>query len=690
VSGYAGGYAISTVEPHTHTGDNEGGTVDHGVLTGVLDNDHPLYQRKHGFDLGSTGVATQTLTYDKTARKITLTPTGSTFRFWIDGVEFVKTGAQVSGVHSTTTGEKFFYYDSAGALQVMDTPWSIRDRTVTPVAVVYWNNDLTDGVCFYECHTADRQLEIHYNLHFSRGCQWISGFDLTGYTLNTDSDAAVTYAIAAGVIADEDIKFDSAAEADGGPYSIFWREGATGVWKWTANDTFPFKYGATYPSYNQWTGATWQLTEVTGGGTIQYVNYYICATSAVSPAAASAFHIPGQAVYSSLGAAQAEGLSSLSLGTLPFEEVAPLYRVTLAIRNSFAGTYKCEIVQVSSLKNQTVTITGGAAVNPGSLVDSQTFTTTGAGTWIRPTSFTPRKIWVRCWAGGGGGGGGGAAATTTKRYGGAGGGGGAFLEKWFDASEIVGDQSLTVGVGGTAGPGAASNGTSGTDGGIGGPSTWGTTVRVAAYGGGGGRGGGTGGGGVYYGGGGGGTHGPGAVGTTSANSGVGGRPQFTVTSSIGCTGGGGANSGASATIGGSSEYGGAGGGTTNNSATPVASSGGTSLYGGGGGGGGGGVTATPGAAAAAAGGSSGVWPYAQDNGGAAGTAGGAGTAGAAGAIHSAGGGGGGGAASISVVGGAGGQGGVRGGGGGGGGAGTGSGGAGGAGGRGEIIVITFG
>lgn len=360
----SGGTAAETPE-HTHQSAATCGTLDHGLVNtaaSLLDNDHPLYQRKHGFEVSSVGAALQTITYDKTTRKITITPTGATFRFWIDGVQFIKTGAQVLGTaHGTTTGKYFIYYDSSGVMQVsaVETPWGIRDRTVIPVSVVYWNNDISDGVCFYECHTADRTLEQHYRDHFSQGAQFISGYDLTGYTPSTDSDAAVTYAVAAGIMADEDIKFDSTAIADGGSYSIFWREGAAGPWRWTATDTFPFKYGTTYPSYNQWTGATWQLTEVTGGGTIQYLNYYICATSAVSPVAASAFHVPGQSVYTSLADAQAESLQSLSLGTIPFEEVAPLYRITYAIRNSYAGTHKCQIVQVTSLKNQTVTVAGG-------------------------------------------------------------------------------------------------------------------------------------------------------------------------------------------------------------------------------------------------------------------------------------------------------------------------------------------
>jgi hypothetical protein len=338
--------------PHQHA---------HSTLVGLQGVDHPLYHRKHGFELGDNGGALQTITYNPGTQKITVAPTGASFRFWIDGIEFRKYGAQVSPAHALTTGAYFFYYDAAGVLGVsaVGAAWSIRDRTVTPVSIVYWNNTLTSGVAFYECHTADRVLEMHYNLHFSRGCQYISGFDLTGYTPLTDTDAGVTYAIGEGVIADEDIRFTSAAIADGGPYYVFYRSGAAGDWTWSSTANFPFAYGATYPQRNQWTGATWQLTEV-GDAVGRYVNYFICATTSVYPAGSSAFLIPGQADHASLPAAQAESLQSLSLGTLPFEEVAPLYRVTLFCRSTLGGTYNCRIEQVSSLKNQTVTVAGGS------------------------------------------------------------------------------------------------------------------------------------------------------------------------------------------------------------------------------------------------------------------------------------------------------------------------------------------
>lgn len=121
-------------------------------------------------------------------------------------------------------------------------------------------------------------------------------------------------------------------------------------------------------------------------------------------------------------------------------------------------------------------------------VDVQVFTATGAGTWTKPTSFTPKAVIVVMWGAGGGGGAGASLATATVAKGGGGGGGGAYNTRYFQAADLGATENLSVGAGGTAGvPGAA--GAAGGDGGVGGTTTFGTVTMLSAFGGGGGRGG---------------------------------------------------------------------------------------------------------------------------------------------------------------------------------------------------------
>ena len=75
----------------------------HGTLRGLDRIDHEQYHRKHGFELNDDGTPAVVITYDDTNRTFTITPVGTTFTFWVDGLQFVKTGAQTSSAHPNTT-----------------------------------------------------------------------------------------------------------------------------------------------------------------------------------------------------------------------------------------------------------------------------------------------------------------------------------------------------------------------------------------------------------------------------------------------------------------------------------------------------------------------------------------------------------------------------------------------------------
>lgn len=314
------------------------------------------------------------------------------------------------------------------------------------------------------------------------------------------------------------------------------------------------------------------------------------------------------------------------------------------------------------------------------LIDTQIFTATGAGTWTKPAGAVLVRVDVI--GAGGGGGGGRGNSSLTIRGGGQGGGGGARMRMWFDAVDLGATESLSVGTGGTAGTGGS--GAVGTIGGQGGDTWFGNASQAAAklwaFGGGPG--------GASYngttiqtGGSGGGILSAGAQGTAATN---GGSPNNGLTGQA--QGYGGAHVPLSGT-GIPAVWGGASGGG-NGSGVGAGADGGVSQYGGGGGASGGGVSGTN---VEGAGGTGGNNTIGQSGGG--GTAGavngGAGGAGAAGNAYHSGQGGGGGGGQDSGTGGVGGAGGAPGGGGGGGGGGTTVGGAGGVGGRGEVRVYTY-
>lgn len=214
--------------------------------------------------------------------------------------------------------------------------------------------------------------------------------------------------------------------------------------------------------------------------------------------------------------------------------------------------------------NALVRYNGSAWVNTAAgVLDYQTFTTSGAATWTKPSGVTASSmVFIQVWGGGGGSGGCAAAASGSGS-----GGGGAYIEAWIPASALGATESLNIGAAGTAGASGDNPG------GAGGNSTFGSWLT--AYGGGGGEGGA--GGDNASGGGGGGGLSVGTVGSgNGATGGPGGSPNAGSASSHG--GGTGATTSAAA---GQSMWGGGGGGANVTNTT-----GGNSIYGGGGGGGG--------------------------------------------------------------------------------------------------------
>lgn len=314
-------------------------------------------QLASGFPLDANMAYGVALTYDPGTRKVTLTPTLASFDIYVRGTKITTTGVHESVAHGAGAANYYYYHDGSAFVWATD-PWPFDEA---PICYVVWLG--ADGVGYFELHTTSRDPNIHRVLHFSQGTQVQTRGAITGYTPSTDSDVAVTYAIAQTVILDEDIQYTLTALADGGPYTIWWRTTA-GAWTYTEGATLPFKYG-TYPQWNRISDFT--LVDL---GSLEYCNYYVFATPALETQQQFII-VPGQAMYSSLAGAQAESVSGLSFGTLPFQEIAPLYKITMRARNTYGGTAKCMIEAVETLVGTRVSVTSTAVPNHNALAGLQ-------------------------------------------------------------------------------------------------------------------------------------------------------------------------------------------------------------------------------------------------------------------------------------------------------------------------------
>lgn len=329
---------------------------------------------KTGISVDANGDYLTTLAYNETTRTVTIAPTGTSFEIFIQGTKYTFTGAQ-SIVHSATQGDHFIYFDSTGTLVTATTPWDLFIHA--PVCFVMWDATNSRGIPFEERHHAGRDVWWHENQHFNEGTKTGTGFGISGYTLADGStDAAVTWAIASGLLYDEDIQVTTQALADGGPYTILERSGASGVWLIDRSFTLPFFHSGNVLQYNQNTGATWQRTNLTED---TYVNYYVFAatampTTSVTPAPSATQQIvivPGQAIHATEALASAETNASISWGTLPFQEIAPLYKVMLrynaVVPAAYSNTARCAIISITRTVGTAASITLAATTDHGSL-----------------------------------------------------------------------------------------------------------------------------------------------------------------------------------------------------------------------------------------------------------------------------------------------------------------------------------
>jgi hypothetical protein len=283
-----------------------------------------------------------TLYYDPTTTGFAIS---GSYDVYVDGIKYSKTGdaATITPAYGTT----FIKYDAAGAFNVSTTAWAIDDKNAQ-AAYVFFNDGATDSFMSEERHGCTMDAPTHAWMHFTQGAKYKSGFAIGDYLpLNSDTVGNNKYSIAAGDFYDEDILNSVTALADNGPYNIFYRTGASGNWTWSKTEAYPYFINANSIRYNQFTGATWQLTNITTNN--RWVNYYVFATNALT----SGFGIvivPGQTIYTSLALAQGESVANLSLGTLPFAEIVPLYRVTHQFASGYANANgRARIVAVANL-----------------------------------------------------------------------------------------------------------------------------------------------------------------------------------------------------------------------------------------------------------------------------------------------------------------------------------------------------
>jgi hypothetical protein len=298
--------------------------------------------------IGIVSAAALTVAFVEATRVVTVAPAVTSYDYIYLGTK-VTVSTTKTVTLANTSGLHFVYFsDAAGTLVTSMTPWSLA--TTVSVAAIYWDAVNAKGLVIEERHGVVMDWATHLRLHEVNGTQVVSGFALSGYTLATDTAAAVTPNVASGVLADEDLHTTVPALTAGtGVYKVWYRNGAAGDWTWTDSD-YPVLTG-TLTRYNQNTGSAWQLTDVANNS---FVNMYLVA---VPNTGTQGFAwVMGQASHASLGDAQAETVNNLAFGDLPFTELAALYRLTFQVKSAYTNTSKARLEAVLRIVGSAVTV----------------------------------------------------------------------------------------------------------------------------------------------------------------------------------------------------------------------------------------------------------------------------------------------------------------------------------------------
>lgn len=291
-----------------------------------------------------------TLSVVELTRTFSITPTGSEFHFYERGIKYEKVGAQ-SIVFDNLEGEHWFYFED-GVLTTLHDPNATERQTIILgnafIAAVYWDetNGVVVGDIQDERHGISMSPSSHLYNHLTRSAQFVSGYGLGDFTVDASGalDIHAQFSVASGTFVDEDIFHSEAGKAIGDTITVFYNSGASGYLRASTKTGFAALNdgvgGNIY--YNEWTGATWQLTPV---GNNDYCCYHVFSFNGQD---VNVISVMGQETYGNVSAARAGANTEISniISSLPFPEMIPIGSIVFQANSSYANALKAKIRSV--------------------------------------------------------------------------------------------------------------------------------------------------------------------------------------------------------------------------------------------------------------------------------------------------------------------------------------------------------
>lgn len=400
-------------------GANGQGQVVVGLNADQLDGYHASDFTKAwpgGEPLGFLDRTSSTVTWNNTSKKLSVAVKSPATEFIVyeyGGTKYTYTTTQESTISSPAAGVWYFYFES-GTL-TNSTSWDFTKALVAFVTLDASNNSigLTD-----ERHGLVMDWKTHAWGHETIGTRWEEGLAATRIATGSGSaDGDAQLYLGGGTIWDEDLDctivrsasptndFEQELGTSGvpGKFPIYYRS-STGSFNWVklAATNFPcYQISAGQRiTYNLDTAGTWSAAQISGNN--RFSCMFVVATNNFSE---PVICIMGQWDDASLPSAVARTFGDLALGSLPFKEMKPLYKVIFGTSTGYANNIKAYVAQLTDLRNAVSLPSGNfvsTAHNSLSLRDDAnchpataiSVDASGFGTNLPVTDDTPQKCFT--------------------------------------------------------------------------------------------------------------------------------------------------------------------------------------------------------------------------------------------------------------------------------------------------------
>lgn len=295
-----------------------------------------------------------TISFDNATRTFSITPTGEKFTYFIRGERFDISTTNTVQI-TDTEGLWYIYYNSSGALVASQTAWDFELPQVF-VAIIYWDSTNKKQIIFgEERHGLVMDWATHKRLHEVTGSQiGKEQFKLFNYIIRGDGslNSHAQIAVEPGSLYDEDIRIDildKATPTNGfeqtlspiAKLPVYYKLGPNGDWRKKDATDYPlYESAGMTPFYNEWTGSTWKLTNVTDK---RYITMAVCITNNIfEPVIAVLSQGEHTSIINSIKHIDYERIQFLK--GLPFTEIYIKEYLVFECQNAYTNSVKARLV----------------------------------------------------------------------------------------------------------------------------------------------------------------------------------------------------------------------------------------------------------------------------------------------------------------------------------------------------------